>query len=191
MDIVKFRDKDGKMRTGVIGTCVICNSQYTTRVKRAEKQKCCSTKCSRQLRHINHTVEIECSQCKTKFRKRSGQLLNSKSGLYFCNRKCKDEAQKIGGIKEIMPPHYGTRESAYTLKDCESLGLEEKCVGCSEDKRYLLSLHHIDGNRENNIKTNLEIVCGNCHIKRHLDFVDNKWHLNFKKLTPRDKLKEL
>jgi len=43
-----------------------------------------------------------------------------------------------------------------------------KCAGCGIDRFYLLQIHHIDGNNGNNDAENLEIVCANCHIKRHL-----------------------
>jgi hypothetical protein len=34
----------------------------------------------------------------------SSRRKKSKSGLHFCSRKCKDEAQRIGGIQEISRP---------------------------------------------------------------------------------------
>jgi len=62
------------------------------------------------------------------------------------------------------------------------------CEGCGEDERFLLIVHHIDGNRNNNSENNLEIVCSNCHMKRHLKKVNGKWMFNTKYLTPREKL---
>lgn len=191
METVKFRDSFGQMRVGKICICEICKVEFPTRLNRLGK--CCSRKCTAKLSSLNNSTLSQCTWCKKDFRRKNSQLTTdkSKSGLYFCTRKCKDEAQKLGGVQEIMPSHFGTRESAYSLKDCDLLGFLEKCVDCGIDKRYLLTLHHIDGNRENNIKTNLEIVCGNCHMKRHLDYVNNRWHLNYHKLTPRDKISEL
>lgn len=124
-------------------------------------------------------------------KKKLSHLNNSKSGLYFCNRKCKDKAQKLGGIKEIMPSHYGTSEIS-NKTFIESIE-NPQCAGCGENKIYLLCVHHIDGNHDNNIKENFEIVCGNCHIKRHLKFnkIENTWIYHCASLTPRNLLNEL
>ena len=42
------------------------------------------------------------------------------------------------------------------------------CIDCSNKTEYILTVHHKDGIRQNNKKENLEVVCSNCHIKRHL-----------------------
>ena len=44
---------------------------------------------------------------------------------------------------------------------------------------------------KNNVKNNLEIVCGNCHMKRHLRFTSGGWVYDSHYLTPRKKLKEI
>ena len=80
--------------------------------------------------------------------------------------KCKDEAQKIGGIKEIMPPHYGTAEKE-TYRElfqqsefiCRRCGYNE-FVGC-------VDIHHIDENHKNNEKANLMPLCATCHKALH------------------------
>jgi hypothetical protein len=64
---------------------------------------------------------------------------------------------------------------------------------CGDKRRYLLCVHHIDRNRENNSLENLEVVCGSCHMKRHLAFNEkkNRWVYRPKFITPRDKLADL
>lgn len=42
------------------------------------------------------------------------------------------------------------------------------CIDCKEKRPYLLQVHHIDWNHNNNKDENLEVVCANCHVKRHL-----------------------
>jgi 5-methylcytosine-specific restriction endonuclease McrA len=108
--------------------------------------------------------------------------------LYFCSRKCKDDAQKIGGVQEIMPPHYGRSNGKNVYKNLIENTCSPTCIGCSEINKYLLCVHHIDGNRNNNALSNLEIVCGNCHIKRHLKLINGEWVYDCDYLTDRDLL---
>ena len=46
---------------------------------------------------------------------------------------------------------------------------EGKCVDCGVNWE---ETHHIDGNRENNLKSNLAILCRKCHKQRHKDMGD-------------------
>jgi hypothetical protein len=114
----------------------------------------------------------------------------SKSGMVFCSRKCKDEAQKIGGVSAIMPPHYGLSHGKHLWDRLIHDDPDAKCMGCGEPRRFLLCVHHIDGDRENNVQENLEVVCGNCHIIRHLKQVKGEWVYCTKVMTPRDLLVE-
>ena len=41
------------------------------------------------------------------------------------------------------------------------------CMNCGNDKH--LDIHHIDGDRHNNIATNLMVLCRSCHMK-----IDNR-----------------
>jgi hypothetical protein len=86
------------------------------------------------------------------------------------------------------PSHYGDVASDYR-KTMEA----EKKNGCKcgEKRPYVLLVHHIDGNDQNNVKENLEIVCANCHMIRHLKLVDGVWCYCTLSLTPRDKIEEL
>lgn len=136
-------------------------------------------------------ISVTCAFCGKNFEKSPSKLKNSKSGLYFCDKNCKCSAQRIGGIKEIMPSHYGTMTKGLSLKDVNRFNLEIKCIDCGELKEYLLCLHHMDGIRSNNDVNNLEIVCYNCHVKRHLTFKDNKWVVSFNSLTPREMILSL
>jgi hypothetical protein len=180
----------GVTRTVTDVLCIHCNIKFIARVDRLERSKYCSVKCKKQAVSIKKSTEVSCSNCDCKFRKKNSSLINSKSGLYFCTRECKDKAQKLGGIKEIMPPHYGTaidRNYQYLIENTNN----PICCGCNENKPYLLCVHHIDGNHENDIIENLEIVCFNCHVKRHLKIIDGKWSYSTRVLTPRDKLDEI
>lgn len=176
-----FIDGSGRRRRAVEIVCKFCNSKFLTRVK--NDRKYCSRKCSDS---DSIKVELECKWCNSKFLRNPSKV----SEICFCSRKCKDEAQRIGGVKEIMPAHYGT-SSKHNYERLIENTPNPKCVGCQENTRYLLCVHHIDGNRENDSLENLEITCYNCHAKRHLKQVNKTWIVDFKSLTPREELMSL
>jgi 5-methylcytosine-specific restriction endonuclease McrA len=109
----------------------------------------------------------------------------SKSGLYFCCRDHKDKSQKIGGIKEIIPEHYGT-SLAIKLPGIYPQRLEHrkiafntqqhKCNKCGYDTYpQVLEVHHIDGNASNNDPHNLEILCPTHHNEIHFITKTGPW----------------
>jgi hypothetical protein len=61
----------------------------------------------------------------------------------FCSRKCKEENRKRVYTK-------------YKKDSCESCGFipEHSCQ---------LDVDHIDGNHSNNLESNLQTLCANCH----------------------------
>lgn len=78
------------------------------------------------------------------------------------------------------------------MKNINKLQSESE-IDCEFTFKPLLMVHHIDGDRNNANINNLEIVCANHHMMRHMFFnTDIKlWCYDTKSLTPRDKLKEI
>lgn len=87
----------------------------------------------------------------------------SKSGNYFCSRRCAAITNnKIYKRKENHPNWNGGKASyRYGRK-------LTRCSECGETRYYLLTVNHKDGDRSNNAPENLEDLCANCHITRHL-----------------------
>ena len=57
-------------------------------------------------------------------------------------------------------------------EQCEQCGYDE---ARRKDGKLILELHHKDGNRDNNSRKNLEIVCPNCHAHTdHFRFYGRK-----------------
>lgn len=154
-------------------TCSECQNDFFVRRAWCEKQKFCSQKCSAISRARESTQEVSCAYCNKVFRKALTRL-NTKSGLHFCSRVHKDLAQRIGGIKEIQPSHYGTVNTNY--REVAFRNNKAECVRCGYDKyTNVLVVHHIDRDRTNNVLENLEILCPNCHAEEHYKAEDGVW----------------
>jgi len=92
-----------------------------------------------------------------------------KSGLHFCSSRCHGLASRLdGGISEVMPAHFGNGNGKYTYRKLFS-STEIHCHICGYDKHpSVIVVHHVDGNRQHNDKSNLLPVCCNCHEEIHL-----------------------
>jgi len=147
--------------------CLQCNKKFLTEPRYINRGhgKFCSVSCSSKFKRKNKK-ELEpnvfCSYCNKKFYMNNSKKKNSKSGLYFCCRNHKDLAQRIGGVKEIMPRHYGTGSGDY------SFAKKNYCEDCGYNKiPQILHVHHIDRDRTNNKVDNLVCICPTCHEERH------------------------
>jgi hypothetical protein len=155
------------MRTVINKKCEQCNVAFdapASEVKRGNA-RFCSRRCFGDHRSAIAPVKkpnVECANCRAPFYKKKSSQKLSKSGLFFCNRKCKDDAQRIGGIKEIMPPHFGTSTSYRTI--CFRHHKKE-CVVCGENK--IVAVHHYDENHSNNDPANLIPLCPTHHQYVH------------------------
>ena len=151
-------EKDGRQRKAQYIECDNCHNLFLKNIIaiKNSKHNFCSPECSRKYRQADY-VELECAQCGDEFLKNTNKM-NSKSGLYFCSRKCKDEAQRMGGL--ILPSHYGTSEY-YQKKALRHYG--NLCELCGYDEFPICEVHHIDGDKKNNALENLIVLCPNHH----------------------------
>lgn len=159
-------------------SCQECSIEFYSGYKQSRIRKFCSLACAGAFNgkkkikpKLNNS---ECAYCKKQFyRQKANQ--KSKSGLYFCNKQCKNFGQKISsGLVEIQPDHYGTGTSNYSKIAKENLEL--KCSKCGYDKyKQVLHVHHKDRNRKNNNLNNLQILCPTCHEEEHFLRKDGKY----------------
>jgi endogenous inhibitor of DNA gyrase (YacG/DUF329 family) len=182
-----FYEKSGKRRKGINLICQECNKPFVGPAK--ERYKFCSKACG-DANKRGPKVTITCTYCGKKVQKNPSRLANSKHKIYFCTRTCKDSAQRLGPdcVREIIPTHYNRAVGAVNINEFINRAELAQCCDCKEDRRYLLFVHHIDGHNYNNIATNLEIVCGSCHIRRHLKCINGIWIYDSRCLTPRELL---
>ena len=157
-----FVEKNGKRREGITKNCLNCFEEFIARTDDEKSPVYCGKKCYQLSRRKRESVV--CSQCGKGVSKTPSQIRKSKSGLFFCSKKCKGKAQRIGGIKEIMPPHYGTSTRNYReLYEgdfiCRRCGYEEFSCG--------VEIHHLDGDSKNNNQENFMPLCACCHRALH------------------------
>lgn len=159
-------------------TCEMCGSDFRT-VKSEIKRgygRFCSRSCSAKRPNLGarKRVPVDCAWCQKEFEKIPSSLKNSKSGLYFCSRKCKDRAQCMEGLKSIHPSHYGDIITGY--RKLAFRHLPHHCSSCGYDRiPEVLQAHHKDGNRSNNKLENLELLCPTCHLEHHFLTKTGAW----------------
>jgi 5-methylcytosine-specific restriction endonuclease McrA len=155
--------ESGKKRKGQYLICPTCNNSFIGRLNNPKTY--CSNKCA-YVGKIKE-VEVNCATCNKVVLLKPSRIKSSKSGLIFCNRKCKEKAQSlIGGIKEIQPSHYGSTKTNH--RDIAFRILPKCCNRCGYNEHpEILEVHHIDEDNTNNIIENLEVLCPNCHTIHH------------------------
>jgi len=145
--------------------CNTCNASFLKQTRFLQTSNYCCKECASTAKQ--NRKEAKCAQCNTLIFRSCYKLTLSKSGLYFCNRECKDKAQRIGGIKEIQPSHYGESRKDYRSHCFKVHNLEKICTRCGFDNPLAICVHHKDRNRNNNNIDNLEVLCYNCHAIEH------------------------
>lgn len=95
-------DSKNRRKRAEKSICLICNNSFLKRLN--VETKYCSKECLYKSRQTK--VLVKCAACEKEFYKKPSSLKQSRSGLFFCTRACKDKSQRIGGIEEIMPDHY-------------------------------------------------------------------------------------
>src|SRR5438445_223750 len=120
--------------------CGITFERETGEINRSLKKDqltFCSRQCSSRygragFKHIVHQANVICALCNKPFYLSFSKIKNSKSGLHFCSRAHKDQAQRIGGIQEIMPPHYGTalKQDCRVYRTIAKAHHSQQCIEC-------------------------------------------------------------
>lgn len=161
-------------------TCQVCSVLFKAPKRELKRgnAKYCSKPCvsigisksKAAAGRINKSPNVSCAGCNKEFYKNASQQKGSKSGLFFCSRACKDASQRIGGVTEIMPPHYGTGDGKHQYRELALTGLENSCNRCGYCKySSVLEVHHKDRDRTNNKLENLEVLCPTCHREHHYE----------------------
>lgn len=166
--IIYVKEKDGRKRAAVERKCKQCKRTFLAKKRFVDKGEAiyCSLRCSQISRR--NRISKKCAYCGKKVERALSKIKSSKSGLFFCSRKCKEIAQSfVGNIKEIRPSHYKDAEEGINqYRKTAFHYYEHKCNNCgwNEDER-ILQVHHKNEDRKDNRKENLIILCPTCHAK--------------------------
>lgn len=151
--------------------CDVCGKAIYTR--KDKPSKTCSTECLAELYKIKCGLNKVCAYCGEKFS-------TKKQATKFCSNKCSAGA-KVGVARDdITGPNSYNWVGGESIKDGYKMVLikkrlyqrehrvvMEKAIGrkLTEDE----VVHHIDGNKTNNVIENLKIVSRSQHIEMHRD----------------------
>jgi len=162
-------------------TCQTCKKKFAALVREVNRgnAKYCSRTCfgQRPNRFKVKESNCKCSYCNEPFYRSASKIKASKSGMMFCNRKCKESAQKSKSDSKfdaIRPNHYGASSKNYRKIAFENY--EMICTNCGYDKYpQILEVHHIDRDRDNNSLSNLRVLCPTCHQEEHYLAKDGRY----------------
>lgn len=119
---------------------------------------------------------VSCARCDCAFTVREREKLFPSKKTYYCSRSCANNRQDWWD------------ENATGYRTIAFRDSKPECGLCGITETYLLVVHHIDGNRDNNLRENLKVLCFNCHARHHLAEVDGTWRYRSSALTPAEKL---
>lgn len=139
-------------RVQLTSTCQICEKMFTHIASRANKAKYCSPTCYHKAMQQKGTIEYTCAHCAIKF------LDSPSRKRKYCSKACVNKASK-----NIWKPTFTTVRKNLRVRGL--LTACERCGYCEHPK--ILGVHHKDRNHKNNDKSNLEILCPNCHSLEH------------------------
>lgn len=156
-------DSNNKLRVFVDFVCDGCGKTHAKQKRQLKTTNYCSSSCAGDAR--KRSVKMTCDFCKSEYEV-SYSHSKSKSGLHFCSRACKDQAQHIKhGFSAMHPDHYGTNTNYRFLAFSNHA---HKCDVCGWNEiPDVLEVHHKDSNHSNNSLDNLQILCPTCHVVAH------------------------
>lgn len=147
--------------------CKVCGKSFYVKPSHQKLGwgKYCSIIC--RSRSQKKGRDVRCDVCGDEIHRSPQQIVHSRSGLFFCTKRC----QTLWRNKYFIGDKHANwinGESSYR-EILKRAGIEVECRLCHVNNKILLSVHHIDHNRQNNDISNLIWLCFNCHYLVHHD----------------------
>jgi hypothetical protein len=142
--------------------CQICGRAIYKRKSQIKKNKghvFCSMSCyGKSLRREQH-----CIIC--------GTMLLASLNKKTCSRACANKHRKGIKYKLNRPRDKVVDQRSIKLRLIAARG--QACERCGYNKVGILHTHHKDRNRQNNVLSNLLLLCPNCHYEEH--YLSKSW----------------
>ena len=154
----------------MIVQCLCCNKKFEKKlwdIKKSPNHYCscsCSAIVNNKLKPKKTKSYRICKHCQSKIHN---------NGKTYCSIKCQKQCgfkNKINHWKSGLDNGYNTNGTVRDyIKRYLTEKAEHKCSECGWNKinpnsnKCPLEIHHIDGNYKNNIESNLQVLCPNCH----------------------------
>jgi len=159
VEIILGKRNHHKLRTFV---CDYCGREFQARRERNGRTITCSMLCRNRLQGLRQ---------KGIYPK---QLEKFKGNIAGWNKGISPREETRRKISDSLRESYFQRIRIATVAPKKAyrkyalIWNENRCARCGWDKvKEVLMVHHIDGNRENNQKSNLLVLCPNCHFELH------------------------
>jgi len=152
------------LRNGKTLECNACNKEYYVAKNRVLKSKFCSVKCLNITQH--ESIEKICKGCNKNFK-----CSKSRKERKFCSMECRsisiNTTRDNRKIRKNLHALSG-RKNSRTLRLKFFRIFDSICDLCGiKEESFLMDLHHIDEDCNNNEIDNLSILCCFCHRKYH------------------------
>jgi len=145
--------------------CKICGKDLY--VKPSHQKLGYGKYCSRICKHQGQRKGkyVICDVCGKKTWKTPKALKSSRSGKFFCGKKCQTIWRNKHYIGKLHSNWQGGEYTYYRImKEGKKFPI---CKNCGVKDKRVLVIHHIDCNRKNNNINNLTWLCRNCHYLVH------------------------
>lgn len=117
----------------------------------------CSRKCAQTA--SRKRVIVICNTCGKEVEKNPSDIVDGRGT--FCSKSCAATKNSRYTVR-----NWTGGKSSYSIRAKREYG--EVCNKCGYTEHpEILEVHHIDGDRDNNILENLEVLCPNCHKIKH------------------------
>lgn len=134
--------------------CVICSKQIYRRPAEIKNgQVFCGIICY----GISMRKETPCVVC--------GKLIMAGLNKKTCSRSCANINRTGINYKIGSPRDKVKSQQALKVRLLKERG--GSCERCGYNKYEILQVHHKNRNRDDNILSNLELICPNCHYEEH------------------------
>jgi hypothetical protein len=146
--------------------CAVCQQSFYAKPNWLKNGhgKYCSRVCAHKAQKTGRM--FACHTCKKNTYKSLKDQRRSKSGKFFCNKKCQTIWRNSSVFSGENHANWKGGESSYRQRLLKT-ELAQICARCSSDDKRILVVHHKDKNRQNNKFSNLIWLCHNCHYLVH------------------------